>query len=322
MTNSQIKYQETLAAFAEPGARWVNIVRLAYWGKANGLTADGIISDAHTCEVFDRDSDIRRCWDFVSIRDYQLETKATRNWVKSSKARSKIVSNRVSHLIEVGRDISGMDALRELSTAEIYPGTNEAARHIQTETHLQLLFSQTDIVSMRYNKDDKTPAKPGHNLQAMRKWLFSTDTCGELVRPNPMTGKPFTRNFGKADAKTSFGFKECIADFRFMVWEFDEMSLADQCRFWAGVIRRGKLPLVSLTYSGGKSIHGVVRVDAPNADVWARCRASTIERYASAPDKRYRLDVQALSPLTGTRLAGIVRRDTGKVQELLYDCGK
>lgn len=323
MTNYQIKYHETLAAFAKPGARWENIVKLVYWGKANGSTADQIISDAHTCEVFDRDSDIRRCWDFVSNRDYRPQREATRShWAKSSMVQSKIKPNRVTHLIEAGKDISGIDALRELSIAEIYPGTSETARRIQTETHLQLLFSRSDIVSMRYNKNDKSPAKPGQNLQTMGKWLFSTDKCGELVRPNPMTGKPFTRNSGKVNAKTSYGFKECIAAFRFMIWEFDELSLADQCRFWAGVIRRGKLPLVSLTFSGGKSIHGVIRVDAPNAETWERCRAATIERYAAASDKHYRLDVQALSPLTGTRLAGIVRKDTGKVQELLFDCGK
>ena len=103
-----------------------------------------------------------------------------------------------------------------------------------------------------------------------------------------------------------------------MVFEFDEMPIADQCRFWAGFIRNGKLPLVSLTYSGGKSIHGVVRVDAPDAETWTRYRAAIVERYAADPDRRFRLDAQALSPLTGCRLAGAVRQDTGKVQELLF----
>lgn len=100
----------------------------------------------------------------------------------------------------------------------------------------------------------------------------------------------------------------------------DEMPIADQCRFWAGFIRRGKLPLVTLSFSGGKSLHGVVRVNAPDAETWARYRAQIVERYAADPDKAYRLDVQALNPLTGCRLAGVMRKDTGKVQELLFAC--
>ena len=49
-------------------------------------------------------------------------------------------------------------------------------------------------------------------------------------------------------------------------------------------------------------------------------RSQIVERYAADPDKAYRLDVQALNPLTGCRLAGVMRKDTGKVQELLFAC--
>ena len=40
--------------------------------------------------------------------------------------------------------------------------------------------------------------------------------------------------------------------------------------------------------------------------------------FATDTDARYRLDPQALHPLTGTRLAGVTRASTGKVQELLW----
>jgi len=183
---------------------------------------------------------------------------------------------------------------------------------------LQLLFGRADVVNIRRDKTDNAPAKPGANLRPMRDWLFSTGGFGEIVRPNPFTGNQGMTGEGKP----SFACKGTIAAFRHMVFEFDDMPLADQCRFWAGFIRNGKLPLVSLTYSGGKSVHGMVRVDAPDAETWARYRTAIVERYAADPDPQYRLDAQALNPLTGCRLAGAVRRDTGGVQELLYDCGK
>ena len=321
MTDPQAKYEAALAAFAAPGGRWANKGSLTYWGKAMGLSADEIIADARSAGVIDRDADIRRGWNDAKPKGEQSRFMGgglVRRSVRAKPTMPKQPTNRVWRLIELGKDVATMEALRELSPAEIVPGTTETARRIQGETMLQLLFGRADWVHIRRDKTDNAPAKPGTNLRPMRDWLFVTGELGEIVRPNPFTGNQGVTSEGKP----SFTCKGTIAAFRFAVWEFDEMSLADQCRFWAGVIRRGVLPLVCLVLSGGKSIHGVVRVDAPDAETWTRYRAAIVERYASDPDEKHRLDVQALQPLTGCRLAGSIRKETGKVQELLFDSGK
>ena len=321
MTDPRAKYQEALAAFIQPGGRWAGKGALTYWGKAAGLSADEIIADARAAGVTDRDADIRRGWNDAKPKGEQPRFTgggSLRRYVRAKPTTPKQPTDRVRRLIEVGWDIDTPERLRELSPAEIYPGTSKTAQRIQTETHLQLLFGWADWVHIRVDKADNAPAKPGTNLRTMRDWLFVTGELGEIVRPNPFTGNQGVTGEGKP----SFACKGTIAAFRFAVWEFDEMPLADQCRFWTGVIRRGVLPLVCLVLSGGKSIHGVVRVDAPDAETWARYRAAIVERYASDPDVKYRLDVQALQPLTGCRLAGSIRKDTGKVQELLFDSGK
>lgn len=84
------------------------------------------------------------------------------------------------------------------------------------------------------------------------------------------------------------------------------------------VVKAKALPLVSLVYSGNKSIHGVIRVDAPDLPTCNHYRAKILSLYGADPDPRYRLDPQALHPLTGTRLAGVIRKSTGKAQELLW----
>ena len=321
MIDPRAKYDAALAAFIQPGGRWAGKGALTYWGKAAGLSADEIIADARAAGVTDRDADIRRGWNDAKPKGEQPRFTgggSVRRYVRTKPTAPKQPTDRVRRLIELGKDVATMEALRELSPAEIVPGTTETARRVQGETMLQLLFGRADWVHIRRDKTDNAPAKPGTNLRPMSDWLFSTGGFGEIVRPNPFTGGQGVTGEGKP----SFACKETIATFRFAVWEFDEMPLADQCRFWAGFIRNGKLPLVSLTYSGGKSIHGVVRVDAPDAETWTRYRAAIVERYAADPDKRYRLDAQALNPLTGCRLAGAMRRDTGEVQELLFDCGK
>ncbi len=292
------------------------------------MDADEVIEAAHGVGVTAHDADIRRGMVTAAAKVTANAAKdgntssggSVRRYVRTKPTTPKQSTDRVRRLIELGKDVATMEALRKLSPVEIVPGTSETARRIQCEAMLQHLFGRGDWVHIRRDKTDNTPVKPGTNLRPMRDWMFDTGTreLGEIVRPNPFTGGQGVTG----DGKPSFACLKTIAAFRHMVFEFDEMPLADQCRFWAGVIRRGALPLVSLTYSGGKSIHGVVRVDAHDAETWARYRAAIIERYAADPDKRYRLDAQALNALTGCRLAGAVRGDTGKVQELLYDCGK
>lgn len=324
MANPRAMFEQSLAAFAQPGNRWGGASALTYWAAACGMTAEEVIEAAHGVGVSSRDTDIRRGMISAAAK---VSTNAARFTGTPSARRftptratpkPKQPTDRVRRLIELGRDVASMDALRELSPAEIYPGTNETARRIQGETALQLLFASSDVIHIRQDKADNTAAAPSRNLRPMRDWLFDNNAFGEIVRPNPFTGKQ-----GKtSEGRPSYAAKECIAAFRHMVFEFDEMPLEDQCRFWAGFIRNAKLPLVSLTFSGAKSIHGVVRVNAPDLETWAKYRAIVIERYAVDEDPRFRLDIQALNPLTGCRLAGTIRKDTGKVQELLFDCGK
>lgn len=328
MTDPRAKFNAALAEYATPGNRWSGSRQLTYWAAACDMDADEVIEAAHGVGVTAHDADIRRGMVTAAAKVTANAAKygntssggSVRRYVRTKPTTPKQPTDRVRRLIELGKDVATMEVLRELSPAEIIPGTSETARRVQGETMLRLLFGLDDWVHIRRDKTDNTPVKPGTNLRPMRDWMFDTGAreLGEIVRPNPFTGNQGMTGEGKP----SFACKETIAAFRHMVFEFDEMPLTDQCRFWAGVIRRGALPLMSLTYSGGKSIHGVVRVDAPDAETWTRHRASIIERYAVDPDRRFRLDDQALSPLTGCRLAGSVRRDTGKVQELLFDCGE
>ena len=48
--------------------------------------------------------------------------------------------------------------------------------------------------------------------------------------------------------------------------------------------------LVSLVYSGNKSIHSVIRVDAPDLPTWNRYRTKILSLYGTDPDPRYRLE--------------------------------
>ena len=82
----------------------------------------------------------------------------------------------------------------------------------------------------------------------------------EHIIPNPLTGEQGQTK----DGKPSYRADSCVAQFRFAVVEFDELPREQQIRFWAGV----KLPVVALLDSGGKSVHGWIRIDAADAADW------------------------------------------------------
>ena len=79
---------------------------------------------------------------------------------------------------------------------------------------------------------------------------------------NPLSGQQGQTK----TSKPSYRADSCVEQFRFAVIEFDAMPREQQIRFWAGV----PLRVVALVDSGGKSIHGWVRIDAANADAWSR----------------------------------------------------
>lgn len=59
---------------------------------------------------------------------------------------------------------------------------------------------------------------------------------------------------------------ENVTDFRYALVESDCMALEEQNAF----IRELELPVAVLVYSGGKSVHAIVKVDAPNYDEYRK----------------------------------------------------
>lgn len=109
----------------------------------------------------------------------------------------------------------------------------------------------------------RSDAGAGHVLP-MSRWIaqFKRGTAiPELIIPNPLTGEEGQTK----DGKRSYRADSCVAQFRFAVVEFDAMPREQQIRFWFGA----PLPVAALVDSGGKSIHGWVRIDAADATAWS-----------------------------------------------------
>lgn len=115
--------------------------------------------------------------------------------------------------------------------------------------------------------------------------------AGAWIRFNPLDGK---------------GVKnENVTEFRFALVESDSMPLEQQ----NAVIRELELPVAMLVYSGGKSLHAIVRIDAPNYEEY-RKRVDYL--YKVCKENGLDIDKQNRNPSRLSRMPGVVRN--GKKQ--------
>lgn len=179
-------------------------------------------------------------------------------------------------------------------------------------TYLETLFESTEnvgYVTEVWKKDDKyMPGKgsydrtAGQLLEALSKCNGDIgavigdykEDAGAWIRFNPLDGK---------------GVKnENVTDYRYTLVESDSMELEKQ----NAIIRELELPVACLVYSGGKSIHAIVKVDANNYEEY-RKRVDYI--YSICKKNGLDIDVQNRNPSRLSRMPGI-RRD-GRKQFLI-----
>ncbi len=118
--------------------------------------------------------------------------------------------------------------------------------------------------------------------------------AGAWVRFNPLDGK---------------GVKnDNVTEFRFALVESDSLDLARQ----NAIIRELELPVAALVYSGGKSLHAIVRVDAAD---YKEYKHRVDYLYSVCKKNGLDPDTQNRNPSRLSRLPGVTRK--GKKQYLL-----
>lgn len=181
-------------------------------------------------------------------------------------------------------------------------------------TYLQTLFDSTENVgyvteSWRNDETGKfLPTKgsysrtAGELIDALNKCKGDigkvlgdyNPECGAWVRFNPLDGN------GVKNAN--------VTDFRYALVESDSLGLDKQNE----IIRRLELPVAIMVYSGGKSIHAIVRIDAANYDEY-RKRVDYL--YSICEKNGLTIDKQNRNPSRLSRLPGVIRN--GKKQFII-----
>jgi hypothetical protein len=134
----------------------------------------------------------------------------------------------------------------------------------------------------------------------------NNNTAGAWIMVNPIEGplKPIPR-LGKKSRRA----EENLTAYEYLLVESDAVEM----ELWLRVLSKLDLPIVSVTTSGSKSAHALVRVSQKDRDGYL-LKASEIADLVVPLGA----DPAAMSAVRLTRVPGCVRKDTGKPQQLIY----
>ena len=163
----------------------------------------------------------------------------------------------------------------------------------QLKRYLQALFEEDEYVAYvteSFMADDKRRPTRGSWSRTAKQLIAELDTCGGdlgkvLGDWDPEVGAWICFNpvdgTGRKDAN--------ITAYRYALVECDNMELGKQ----QAIIKQLELPCAALVYSGGKSVHAIVKVDAPD---YAEYRKRVDYLYAACQKNGLTIDQQNRNP--------------------------
>lgn len=133
-------------------------------------------------------------------------------------------------------------------------------------------------------------------------------SCGVWFLNQPVDGKwrekPGSARWGKAGPEFSRRHEPCVQGWPYLVLESDIKGIEP---LWLNFLAGVPLPIVALYTSGGKSVHALVRVDAPTKAAWDKLREE-LKPWLT----KHGADPGVFSAVRLTRLPGCLRHGTEK----------
>ena len=184
-------------------------------------------------------------------------------------------------------------------------------------TYLETLFEAGDnvgYVTETWESDDK----------GKHKYLPTKGACdrtaGELIRLLKTCGGDIGAVLGDCNPEAGAWIRfnpldgkgvknENVTEYRYALVESDSMPIAQQ----NAVMRELELPIAVLVYSGGKSLHAIVRIDAPNYEEY-RKRVDYL--YKVCKENGLEIDRQNRNPSRLSRMPGVIR---GEHKQFIVD---
>lgn len=174
----------------------------------------------------------------------------------------------------------------------------------QLITYLEILFEASEnvgYVTESWEKDGKYLPTKGSCDRTAGQLIEQLSKCngdiGSVVGDAKMEAGAWIR-FNPLDGK---GVKnDNVTEYKYALVESDEMEIDKQ----NAIIRELELPVACLVHSGGKSLHAIVRVDAPDYNEY-RKRVDYL--YNVCQKNGIKIDTQNRNPSRLSRMPGVIR---------------
>jgi hypothetical protein len=216
-------------------------------------------------------------------------------------------------LTQVARALDGFGKTELLKRSPVDPNSCTPATFLM---HLfkpgERVFLCSDLHDREgviWERDEDDNSHDPHALDALIQhqkgngaWFLSNPVLGEwqsverLISPSNPKGM-------------TLRCEESLTDYRYLVLESDQAPI----ELWIPILAQLPLPVVSITTSGGRSIHAMIRVNAANSKDW-----QTIKQKIAPALVTLGGDNGALTLVRLSRLPCCFRKSKDQWQELLY----
>ena len=245
---------------------------------------------------------IRAAGGRVVPRDLERQLQRAYDYVKAEASGDRPITSVVTKPSYSAGDLMTFAAsVPELTWEDIAARSPIDPAAVTSCDFLEAVFKPEEYVAITSRLND--PGRP-YRVGSRAEWVNGMKSGeGIFFLSNPVDGQ-VRKN---ADGKWSLRSEINLTDFRHMVLECDKPD----CLIWIRAMAQVPLPIASITSSGGKSIHLLVR--------WG---SSTKAAFLEDLDKvqpglvRYGADPQAMTAVRLTRLPGGTRGD--RQQKLLF----
>lgn len=210
--------------------------------------------------------------------------------------------------ITAGDDFRVVDVNYVDDEALDIPHNYEPARRVNDIiTYLSTVFMPNEyvgyVVDVYETADGRKTPRKGNYMR----------TAGELIEELRRSGN-IENTFGTTDPEAGAWIRfnpldgqgvknDNVTSYRYTLLESDAMSTGRQ----KAILEQLELPIVAMVYSGGKSVHAIVKVDAGSYPEY-RDRVDFI--YKIAQKNGFKVDSQNRNPSRLSRMPGIMRNGT------------
>lgn len=149
-------------------------------------------------------------------------------------------------------------------------------------------------------------------IKQAERWAQIVEEGGKIPSqwiPNPLDGKPHPIGF----EKLSYRCDDAVCAWKYVVCECDRFPTEMQAAFW--MKNRRNFPLVAIIYSGGKSLHAILKSGVKTREGWEKVIEEGLFPKTLVP---LGFDPQTRNESRLSRAPGHYRVEKGKLQSLLW----